>query len=160
MSNKYRRSESSWQQHEGPPSVYRDYSFNRGLSGNDSYSSSGMPQSSQEIGSRFYTDFPVYSFYNYKKNGDHHENGLKDYRRSEERICKDVLRALENCTELDASGINVLYNNGIITLSGIVESKQMKHIAEETIENIVGVHAVKNELQLEIEAKKVIYKER
>lgn len=185
-------------------------SMNEGVYKPDSYSSSGMPQSSEQIGSRFYGDqtgqqyggtrstygsgasfggqnygqqygsqydrqsygpqqygSQSYGSQNYGSQdsqqygsqgygsqygntyGEHAGKGPKGYRRSEERIREDVCEALEHHGGVDASEIDVQVSEGVVTLTGTVESRQMKRLAEEAVEHLSGVQDIKNELKVE-----------
>lgn len=74
--------------------------------------------------------------------------GPKGYRRSDERIREDVCEALFRSPRVDASDIEVLVNEGTVTLKGTVESRLAKREAELCIENLSGVEDVQNELRL------------
>jgi len=77
---------------------------------------------------------------------DHSGKGPVNYRRSDERVQDDCSDALYRCIELDASDIDVSVKDGVITLSGEVESRLDKKIAEMTVERIPGVVDVDNRL--------------
>lgn len=88
----------------------------------------------------------------------HYHQGLKkdysgigpaNYRRSDERIQDDASDALYRCAEVDASDIEVSVTEGIITLSGFVESRIQKKVAEMTVERIPGVIDINNQLVIE-----------
>ena len=48
-------------------------------------------------------------------------------------------------------GIEVLDNNGVITLKGYIPSRDIKEAAESILNNVVGVISVINELQIQAE---------
>lgn len=75
--------------------------------------------------------------------------GPKGYRRSDERVCEDVCEALSYRQSIDASDVEVNVNDGIVTLSGSVESRQMKRKIEDTIDSVSGVRDVKNEIKVQ-----------
>ena len=72
--------------------------------------------------------------------------GPKNYSRSDERIREDLNEKLTESDEIDASGISVEVNNGIATLTGVVEQRWMKHRAEDLAESCSGVRDVTNQI--------------
>jgi osmotically-inducible protein OsmY len=83
-----------------------------------------------------------------RSQGPHTGRGPKNYQRSEERIKEDVSECLENDGYLDASEIDVKVQNGIVTLSGSVESREDKRRAEQLAEDCPGVKDVTNQLRV------------
>lgn len=75
--------------------------------------------------------------------------GPKGWKRSDERIKDEVSEALYRDYEIDASEIEVEVKDGIVTLSGTVDSRDSKRSAEECIENLSGVIDVHNRLRIE-----------
>lgn len=73
--------------------------------------------------------------------------GPKGYTRSDDRIREDVSDQLG--MQLDASEIEVAVNQGEITLTGTVESRQLKFQAEEICDRISGVKDVINNLRVQ-----------
>jgi hypothetical protein len=73
--------------------------------------------------------------------------GPKGYKRSDERIREDVNDALSDGT-IDASDITVSVDDGEVTLSGTVESRNMKFLAEQLAEQCFGVKDVVNQLRI------------
>lgn len=80
--------------------------------------------------------------------GQHSGKGPKGYRRSDERIKEEVSEALSHHPEIDASEIEVDVAEGMVTLSGTVESRQIKRMAEDLVEGLSGVSDVKNDLRV------------
>lgn len=74
--------------------------------------------------------------------------GPKGYRRSDDRIKEEVCETLSRHPRIDASDIEVKVEDACVTLSGAVESREVKRAAEMAIENISGVDDVKNELRV------------
>ncbi len=64
------------------------------------------------------------------------------------QIQKDVLEQLKWEPFLDASEIGVAVKNGIVTLSGIVDSYSKKILAEKVAKKIAGVKAVAVDIQV------------
>ena len=73
--------------------------------------------------------------------------GPRNYRRSDQRIEEDVNDALMRHHDLDASDIEVRVQNGEVTLSGEVEDRRMKRLAEDITERVMGVRDVHNEIK-------------
>lgn len=78
--------------------------------------------------------------------GPHTGRGPKGYRRSDERISEDVCERLTQHGDIDASDIEVSVRDGEVTLSGTVDSRRTKRMAEDTIEDITGVMEIHNQL--------------
>jgi hypothetical protein len=72
--------------------------------------------------------------------------GPKGYKRSDDRIYEDVCEVLMKHRDVDASNIGVKVESGVIYLSGKVDSRRVKKIAELIIEDLPGVQDVRNEL--------------
>ena len=77
----------------------------------------------------------------------HRGRGPKGYRRSDERIRDDVNDRLTDDAWLDASHIEVAVENGDVTLSGTVTSRDAKRRAEVLAEAVSGVDNVQNNLR-------------
>jgi hypothetical protein len=74
--------------------------------------------------------------------------GPKGYKRSDERIKEDVCDRLSMDDEVDASDITVSVRNGEVTLDGSVETRKMKHRAEDIAESVSGVSDVHNNVRV------------
>lgn len=74
--------------------------------------------------------------------------GPKNYRQDTDRVHVDVCEALTRHPEIDASDIDVRAENGEVTLTGSVQSRIQKRLAEDVIENVPGVRDVHNRLQV------------
>jgi len=72
--------------------------------------------------------------------------GPKGYRRSDERILEDVCEAL-GALHPDAREIEVLVQDGEVTLGGHVRSRSEKWLAEDIAEDVLGVREVHNRLR-------------
>lgn len=74
--------------------------------------------------------------------------GPRNYKRTDDRIEEEVCNVLMKDRYVDASDIEVHVRNGIVTLSGTVESRMEKIAAEMAIEGITGVEDVQNQIKL------------
>ena len=74
--------------------------------------------------------------------------GPKNYQRSDERIREDVCERLAMDHDVDASEIEVNVSDGIVTLSGSVNERQAKRLAEDICESVRGVKDVQNNLRV------------
>lgn len=72
----------------------------------------------------------------------------KNYRRSDERIREDICDRLSVSDEVDPVDIEVMVSNGEVTLTGTVPTRAMKFFAEETADEVPGVHDVHNQLRI------------
>jgi len=79
----------------------------------------------------------------------HRGRGPQGYKRSDERIADDVHDRLTEDHYLDASDISVSVNDGEVTLSGGVDSRDAKHRAEHLVEHVSGVRHVQNNLRVD-----------
>ncbi|HEX2535603.1 MAG TPA: BON domain-containing protein [Chitinophagaceae bacterium] len=80
--------------------------------------------------------------------GAHRGKGPKTYNRSDDRIREDVCDRLSDDGYVDASDIDVRIENGEVTLTGTVDSRQAKRRAEDLVESISGVRHVQNNLRV------------
>jgi osmotically-inducible protein OsmY len=74
--------------------------------------------------------------------------GPKGYQRSDERIREDVSDKLMEHPDLDASEIEVRVAKGEVTLTGSVDSRWAKRLAEDIAESCAGVRDVMNQLHV------------
>jgi osmotically-inducible protein OsmY len=80
--------------------------------------------------------------------GQHRGRGPRGYRRSDDRIKEDVNDRLSDHDYLDASDVEVSVDNTEVTLSGTVNSRYSKRLAEDIAENVSGVTYVQNDLRI------------
>ena len=76
--------------------------------------------------------------------GGYAGRGPKGYQRSDERIREEISDRLMADDDLDASNIEVLVDGGEVTLTGTVEDRQAKRLAELIAESAMGVQDVMN----------------
>ena len=83
--------------------------------------------------------------------GGHRGKGPMNYQRSDERIRESVCEALSEDDHIDASRIEVNVKDGEVTLTGSVEERHMKRLAEDVAERISGVKDVQNHIRISSE---------
>ena len=83
-----------------------------------------------------------------RRPGRNSGKGPAGYHRSDARIAEDVNDALLVNEDIDATGISVSVNGGVVTLSGYTPSRSEKRLAEDLAEFVPGVADVKNELRI------------
>lgn len=81
--------------------------------------------------------------------GQFRGRGPKNYRRSDDRLREEVCDRLTDNEWLDASGVEVNVVAGEIILTGTVDSRYAKRLAENVAESISGVSNVQNNLRVE-----------
>lgn len=85
----------------------------------------------------------------WRNQGPHTGRGPKGYRRSDEKLTEEICQRLEQHGDVDASEIEVRCQDGVVTLTGKVDDRETKRLAEECAEGIYGVRDVMNQLQVE-----------
>ncbi|HTL35842.1 MAG TPA: BON domain-containing protein, partial [Kofleriaceae bacterium] len=78
----------------------------------------------------------------------HRGKGPQGYQRSDERIREHVCEVLSDDDRVDATYIEVAVKNGEVTLSGTVQDRDTKRLAEQCIEDISGVKDVQNNIRV------------
>jgi osmotically-inducible protein OsmY len=73
--------------------------------------------------------------------------GPRGYQRSDDRIREDVNEELTRHPEIDASDIDVIVESCEVTLTGAVEDRRDKRLAEDIAESVPGVNQVHNQLR-------------
>jgi len=73
--------------------------------------------------------------------------GPRGYRRSDDRIREDINEALTSNPDIDATEIVVIVESCEVTLSGTVEDRRDKRLAEDIAESVPGVNDVHNQLR-------------
>lgn len=74
--------------------------------------------------------------------------GPKNWVRSDARIREEVCELLANDPEIDASDIEVTVSDGEVTLSGTVDHRRTKRLAEHVLDDVLGVKDVHNRLRV------------
>ena len=81
--------------------------------------------------------------------GPHRGRGPRGYRRSDDRIREDVSDRFSDDAYLDASGIDVTVNEGVVTLNGTVQDRSDRRRAEDLAMMVPGVQDVVVSLTLQ-----------
>lgn len=81
--------------------------------------------------------------------GQHRGRGPRNYIRSDDRIKEDINDRLTDYPYIDATDIDVQVKNGEVVLSGNVESRYEKRLAEDITDDISGVKNVENRIRVE-----------
>jgi osmotically-inducible protein OsmY len=79
--------------------------------------------------------------------GFHRGRGPRNYQRSDERISDEIHQILTFHPEIDATDIEIVVEQGVVTLKGNVDNRQTKRMAEDIVEDVYGVREVRNELR-------------
>ncbi|HET6576938.1 MAG TPA: BON domain-containing protein [Gemmatimonadales bacterium] len=74
--------------------------------------------------------------------------GPKGYKRGDDRIREDVNEELTRNPDIDATDIEVKVENGEVTLTGTVDQRRTKRLAEDLAERCSGVREVHNQLRV------------
>lgn len=82
--------------------------------------------------------------------GSHRGKGPRDYKRRDERILEDINDRLCDNPYIDASEIDVSISEGDVVISGRVEDRESKRLAEDIAESVTGVKNVENRLKVQV----------
>jgi len=83
----------------------------------------------------------------YGDQGRYAGRGPKGYQRSDDRIKEDICERLTHHPEIDASEIEIQVKEGQVTLTGSVDRREDKRLAEDISESVSGVKDVHNQLR-------------
>ena len=129
---------------ENRPSGYgRGYESYRGTSGYETGRGAGSFGSGGRVGeSRSLSSSPDWT------TGPFFGRGPRGYKRADERINEDICERLTRHGRIDASDIEVRVVNGEVTLSGSVDDRESKRLAEDVVESVFGVRDVNNQIKV------------
>jgi hypothetical protein len=82
------------------------------------------------------------------RRGGFRGKGPSNYRRSNERIAAEINDRLTDHDQLDAADIEVSVTNSEVSLTGTVDSRESKRLAEDIVQLVSGVRQVQNELRV------------
>jgi hypothetical protein len=88
----------------------------------------------------------------YGERGRFAGRGPKNWQRSDDRIREDINERLTDHPDIDAFEIDVQVKNGEVTLTGTVEERYTKRMAEDVAENVSGVREIHNQLKVQSSA--------
>jgi hypothetical protein len=77
---------------------------------------------------------------------DHRGRGPRGYARSDQRMQEDICERITDDPHVDASDIDIKVEDGVVTLSGSIESRWMKYYLEDLVDRCPGVKDIRNEL--------------
>lgn len=121
------------------------------------YRSSGSQYGDYRQGSQGYrSSEPIFqgpgpsgqNFSNQQQYGRHTGRGPRGYQRSDERIHEDVNDRLTAHPDIDATEIMVTVRAGEVTLTGMVDERHAKRMAEDLVESVSGVKEVHNQIHV------------
>ncbi len=84
----------------------------------------------------------------------------KKHHPSDKKIKEDVCDILAQTPHVDCSEIKVSVKDGVVTLSGAVEEDVVKKMTGETLDYVLGVNDVKNELKVQKKLHKKMSRDR
>jgi len=84
-----------------------------------------------------------------RKARSHRGRGPRGYVRPDARIADDIISRLTDDEHIDASEILLMVEDGLVTLTGNVPERQMKHRAEDTAAEATGVRDVRNTIRVD-----------
>jgi hypothetical protein len=141
------RDDESWSVRNRERDIRGDYSYGGGIGGGFGNSRSygggwggGMSGYSASMGT--YMDRA-------QSYGGFSGRGPRGWRRSDERIREDVNERLTMHPDIDATDIDVQVRECEVVLSGTVDDRRVKRMAEELAENISGVKEVHNQIRVQ-----------
>lgn len=80
--------------------------------------------------------------------GKHRGKGPRGYTRSDDRIHEEICVRLTEHPLIDASMMDVVVENGEVTLTGEVHDRRMKHMAEDVVDSVSGIRDIHNKLRV------------
>ena len=75
--------------------------------------------------------------------------GPNNYQRSDERILDDIVDRLTQHGQIDATNLTISVDQGEVTLSGDVQSRWAKRMAEDVADSVPGVRDVNNQIHIQ-----------
>lgn len=107
----------------------------------DKYSSTGDGQFSID------ESFPLDSEVSAVRHFDNFaESEIKGPRKSDNVIYEEICELLMQTPQIDSTEVDVIVQDGDVTLKGFVENREVRAMAEELATEIEGVHSVYNQL--------------
>ncbi len=69
-------------------------------------------------------------------------------RRSDDKIYEEIRELLTNSPDLDASEVELHVESGEVTLTGTIDSRDARWLAEDLVNSVTGVREVNNRLKV------------
>ena len=114
----------------------------RGGYGGEGYLETGMESYGRASG------YGRESAYGRTRSRDFTGKGPKGWKRSDERIKEDVSEQFARHPDLDPSQVEIRVSDGEVTLTGNVNDRDSKRLAEDIAENVQGVKDVTNQIRV------------
>jgi osmotically-inducible protein OsmY len=137
------------------PESERGYRTERGYGGSNREERGWWDRASDEVSSWFGDEEAERRRQMDERRGysaqSHRGRGPRNYNRSDDRIREDVNDRLTDSHFIDASDIDVQVTNAEVILSGTVDSRHAKRMAEDIAEDVSGVKNVENRLRVDNE---------
>lgn len=83
-----------------------------------------------------------------KPGGSHSRQVPQFHRRSDDKIREEIWELLTNNADLDASEVELQVESGEVTLTGTVDSRDARWLAEDLVTSVTGVREVNNRLKV------------
>jgi osmotically-inducible protein OsmY len=83
-----------------------------------------------------------------KPGGSHSGQRPQFQRRSDDKIRDEIWELLTNHADLDASEVELHVESGEVTLTGTIDSRDAKWLAEDLVTSVFGVREVNNRLKV------------
>ena len=136
-----------WMENTLPDPVERNQSYES--LGGSPYSGGVFTSGSYGGGAEYYSVTGMYENpLLERKHGEHRGKGPKGYVRSDDRIHEEICERLTHHPLIDASLMDVSVKDREVTLTGEVQNRQMKHLAEDVVDEVSGVREIQNNLRV------------
>jgi osmotically-inducible protein OsmY len=83
-----------------------------------------------------------------REGADQRGRGPRGFTRSDARLREDIAELLTHDWHVDASEIEIECSNGVVTLTGVVAARDLKHYIEDLVADCAGVRDVANRLSV------------
>jgi osmotically-inducible protein OsmY len=83
-----------------------------------------------------------------KPGGSHAGQRSQFHRRSDDKIREEIWELLTNNADLDAGEVELHVESGEVTLTGTIDSRDAKWLAEDLVNSVSGVREINNRLKV------------
>ncbi|HEX4450124.1 MAG TPA: BON domain-containing protein [Kofleriaceae bacterium] len=125
-----------------------DYTYNDGSSDRDVAHHDARFARDHRADAPYYGDRDLQRRSSSRERGPHYGKGPQGFTRSDERIKELVSEALHDDEHVDATGITVEVKSAEVMLSGTVDDRRTKRMAEDCALRVSGVKDVQNQLRV------------